>query len=214
MERQGTVCIGLDDQTEYALGKDEILSHLNSMCEMTRVGKIHWTLCSYDYPHFFVSNPFVHDIEADISHCFLVEGNAQGRRLSYAIREAIKLPSGLCDVEIEEKIPDTEYAMSLSLERDYEYLILQKQVLERYGAHPAVVFAKLVMGQIKAMDFKGAIRVDEKNRKFSFEPIPSELADLPLLQKAWEMYNRCDAAAFHSLVFSNDLRKGLGIKDI
>ena len=45
MERQGTVCIGLDDQTEYALGKDEILSHLNSMCEMTRVGKIHWTLC-------------------------------------------------------------------------------------------------------------------------------------------------------------------------
>ena len=38
MERQGTVCIGLDDQTEYALGKDEILSHLNSMCEMTRVG--------------------------------------------------------------------------------------------------------------------------------------------------------------------------------
>ena len=111
------------------------------------------------------------------------------------------MPSGK-----QEKIPDTEYAMSLSLERDYEYLISQKQVLERYGAHPAVVFAKLVMGQIKAMDFKGAIRVDEKNRKFSFEPIPSELA--------WEMYNRCDAAAFHSLVFSNDLRKGLGIKDI
>lgn len=213
MEEQGTSCIALDDQTEYAMGKDEILSHINSMCEMTQAGKLRWTLRAYDYPRLFISNPFVQDIEADVSHRFLVEGNAQGRRFAYAIREVIKLPSGLCDVEIEEKIPDTGYAMCLSFERDYEYLVSQKQVLERYGIHPAVVFAKLVMEQIKTMDFRGAIRVDEKDRKFSFEPVPPEFTGLSLLRKAQEIYDRCDAWMFHNLVFSNDFREGLGLKD-
>lgn len=199
---------------DYDMEQGELSTHLDSLCAMTEAGKITWTLLAYDHPHFFVKNPFVYDMKTDIAHSFVVEGRGQGRTFVYFIWESISLPSGMCDIEVKEKTPDTEYEAHLSFERGYEYLTSQKQVLEQYADHPLVRFADLVMEQIQSADFSEAVQVDKRDRAFSFEPIPDEYSRLPILQRAQKLYERYDAAGFHRLVLSSRLRGGLGIKDL
>lgn len=211
---QAVLCPTEDKWMDYALEKEELLAHIESMCAMGESGKLSWALLSYEPLRFFIRNPFVHDLKTDISHCFSVKGSVQGRTFVYSIRETVNLPSGMCDIDIAEKLPDTEYSECLSFTDGYEYLTSQKEVLERYQNHPFFRFSNQVMEQIRYSDFRKAIRVDEKAQLFSFEPIPDEFACLPIVKKAQEIHRRCDAAAFHKLVLSNRLRGGLGIKDL
>jgi len=210
---QETRCLEDVEWMEYAMEQEELLSHLTSMCEMTEAGKIIWTLQEYERLRFFIKNPFVQDLEADASHSFTVEGKCQGRVFVYSIREAIGLPSGMCDIEVTEKTPDTDYSECLSFDHDYEYLTSQRQILERYRGHPFVRFSNLVMKQIKSADFREAISTAHRNSAFSQEPIPDKFARLPLLQRIQKMYEHDDAAAFHRLVLNNNLRKGLGLEE-
>lgn len=192
--------------------EDEILSHVVSMREMTEAGKVKWKLLSYSPPYFFIRNPFVEDMEASLSQRLLIEGTTtDGRMFRYQVMEMIHVPSGLCDVEIEEKHPATEYEIALSSDKQYEYLTLQKDVLNVYKGHPVVLFARTVAEQVRSENFRNLVK--DPSRAFSAEPLPAALAALPIVRKAQELFTSCDAIAFHELVLSNVMRENLGIKD-
>lgn len=200
------------DWTGCDMEEDEIISHIVSVQEMTEAGKITWKPLSYSQPYFFIRNPFVEDMEASISQRLLVEGTtADGKVFQYQILEMIHVPSGLCDIEIEEKQPDTGYEIALSFDRQYEYLTSQKQVLETYKNHPVLLFTKAVLEQLRSANFQCLVK--EPSRAFSAEPLPAGLAALPIAQRCRELFASYDAMAFHELTLSNALREGLGIKD-
>lgn len=192
--------------------EDEILSHVVSMREMTEAGKVKWKLLSYSPPYFFIRNPFVEDMEASLSQRLLVEGTtADGRAFRYQIMELIHVPTGLSDIEVEEKLPATEYEIALSFDKEYEYLISQRDVLDMYKDHPVVLFTQAVMRELHSINFQQMVK--DPSRAFSAEPLPTGLAALPIVRRAQELFMSCDAVAFHKLVLSNAMRKKLGIKD-
>lgn len=200
------------DWSDRQVEEDEILSHIASLREMTVAGKIAWELISYEPPYFFIHNPFVEDLDASISQKLLVEGTAaDGRTFRYRIRELINVPSGLCDIEIEEKQPSTGYETALSFDGKYEYLTSQEEVLKTYGNDSIVLFVQAVVEQLRSVNFPQMVK--EPSRVFSAEPLPAEVTDLPIVQKAQELFAARNAIAFHELTLSDVLREGLGVKD-
>ncbi len=200
-----------ESEDEYCLNKEELISHMDSLCRATEEGKILWKVTSYTPIFFFLSNPFVEDSRAVVSQQLTVAGEFHGQGLIYEVREEIHLPSGMADFEVKEVLPGTGYITSLSDESAYEFLTNQQQMLKKYKEHPIMRFVSAVMAQSGSTDFHSLLT--RRTYSFSAEAIPRRFTRLPLVKRCKELYEKCDAMAFHALTLNDSLRDGLGLID-